>query len=72
MFIKDHLISEIEQTDNSTILVELFEILRLLKQHSEKLEPHPVLALVGCLSDDEANSMRKTINAEFNHIEGEW
>jgi len=67
--VKQQLISEIENTNNITVLVKLFEILQLMKQPPQQ---HPLLSLVGCIDDVEAETMRNTISQEFSKIEGEW
>ena len=36
MFVKPQLISEIERTENLTVIVQLFEILQLIKQNTER------------------------------------
>jgi len=67
--VKQQLISEIENTENLTILVKLFEILQLMKQSPQH---HPLLSLVGCIDDIEAKTMKNIISQEFSKIEGEW
>jgi hypothetical protein len=74
MMVKQQLIAEIEAIDNPTTLSQLFEILQLVKQNIQ-IQPkqnNPVMQFAGCLDDEDAQSMRTTIDNEFNKIEGEW
>jgi len=64
--VKQQLISEIENTDNLTVLVKLFEILQLIKHPSQQ---HPLLSLVDCIDNIEAETMRNSIAKEFNKKE---
>ena len=72
MFIKQQLISEIERTENLTVIVQLFEILQLIKQNTDKPNLPPIWQLIGSLDDTEAQAMHQILTKEFSHIEGEW
>jgi hypothetical protein len=74
MMVKQQLIAEIEGIDNPTTLSQLFEILQLVKQNiqTQPKQKNPVMQFAGCLDDDDALTMRTTIDNEFNKIEGEW
>lgn len=67
--VKQQLISEIENIENLTVLVKLFEILQLMKQPPQQ---HPLLSLVCCIDDVESKTMKNLISQEFSKIEGEW
>ena len=71
MTVKAQLIAEIEEIDNPIALVQIFEIMQLIKQNITK--NNTLLSkFSGCLSDDYAQDMRSIVNNEFNAIEGEW
>ena len=71
MNVKAQLIAEIEEIDNPIALVQIFEIMQLIKQNITK--NNTLLSkFSGCLSDDDAQDMRSIVNNEFNAIEGEW
>ncbi|MEQ1637702.1 MAG: hypothetical protein ABL903_13535 [Methylococcales bacterium] len=71
MTVKQQLIAEIEEIDNPITLVQLFEIMQLIKQNTGK---HNMLIsrFAGCLNDADAQEMRGIVANEFNKIEGEW
>ncbi len=71
MTVKQQLIAEIEEIDNPIALVQLFEIMQLLKQNIAK-NNHFLSRFAGCLNDADAQDMRNIISHEFNKIEGEW
>ena len=71
MTVKAQLIAEIEDIDNPIALVQIFEIMQLIKQNITK--NNTLLSkFAGCLSDEDAQDMRSIVNNEFNAIEGEW
>lgn len=72
--VKEQLISEIQGVANLTALVQLFEFWQLLKKHvsTPPSLSMSIFALAGTLDDAEADAMRQLIQAEFQHIEGEW
>jgi hypothetical protein len=71
MTVKEQLIAEIEDIDNPITLVQLFEIMQLIKQNITK--NNTLLSrFAGCLSDEDAQEMRNIVSNEFNTIEGEW
>jgi len=70
--VKEQLISEIQGVANPTALVQLFEFWQLLKKPVSTTPPMSIFALAGTLDDAEADAMRQTIQAEFQHLEGEW
>jgi hypothetical protein len=71
MTIKEQLIAEIEAIDNPITLVQLFEIMQLIKQNITK-NNNFLSQFAGCLNDADAQDMRNIISHEFNNIEGEW
>ena len=71
MTLKQQLIAEIEATDDQQILRQLFEFLQITKE-TESPDGHWLLEFVGCIDDEEAEQMKKLIDREFGHIEGEW
>ena len=73
MSVKQQLIAEIEAIDNPIALVQLFEIMQLIKQNPTKNRSNTLLSrFAGCLDNADAQDMRNIINNEFNKIEGEW
>lgn len=70
--VKEQLISEIQGVANLTALVQLFEFWQLLKKHVSTTPSLSIFALAGTLDDTEADAMRQLIQAEFQHLEGEW
>lgn len=73
MTVKQQLIAEIEGIDNPVALVQLFEIIQLVKQNITKTQSNHLLSqFAGCLNDSDAQEMRNIITNEFNKIEGEW
>ena len=73
MKIKQQVIAEIEDIDNPITLVQLFEIIQLIKQNMVKNQTnHLLYQFAGCLNDTDAQNMRDIITHEFNKIEGEW
>lgn len=73
MTVKQQLIAEIQGIDNSIALVQLFEIMQLIKKNIASPQPNNVFSrFSGCLNDADAQDMRNIINTEFNKIEGEW
>jgi hypothetical protein len=73
MTVKQQLIAEIEGIDNPIALVQLFEIIQLVKQNLSKTKSNSLLLqFAGCLDDADAQDMRHIIANEFNKIEGEW
>jgi hypothetical protein len=73
MTVKQQLIAEIEDIDNPVALVQLFEIMQLIKQNISNLKGNQVISqFAGCLDDADAQDMRDIISNEFNKIEGEW
>jgi len=73
MTVKQQLIAEIEDIDNPVALVQLFEIIQLVKQNMTKTKSNHLLSqFAGCLNDSDAQEMRNIITNEFNKLEGEW
>jgi hypothetical protein len=73
MTIKQQVIEEIEEIDNPVALVQLFELIQMIKQNQATNRGNRVLLqFAGCIDDAEAQAMRKIIANEFNNIEGEW
>ncbi|MCX7098390.1 MAG: hypothetical protein NTV43_10870 [Methylococcales bacterium] len=71
MTVKQQLIAEIEEIDNPITLVQLFEIMQLIKQNAGKRNTL-ISRFAGCLNDADAQEMRGIVDNEFNKIEGEW
>lgn len=71
MTVKEQLIAEIEDIDNPITLVQLFEIMQLIKQNIPK-NNNVLSKFSGCLNDEDAQELRNIISNEFNTIEGEW
>lgn len=71
MAVKQQLIAEIEEIDNPIALVQLFEMMQLLKQNIAK-NSKVLSRFAGCLNDADAQEMKNIISNEFNKIEGEW
>lgn len=72
MIVKQQLIAEINNIDNSAVLIQLFEFMKLVKQNTIHNKNVSLLQFAGCLDDAQAKAMRDVITSEFNHIEGEW
>lgn len=72
MTVKQQLIAEIEDIDNPIALVQLFELMQLIKHNIRHTSNQVIAQFSGCIDDTEAQEMRSIINQEFSHIEGEW
>lgn len=72
MTVKQQLIAEIEDIDNPIALVQLFELMQLIKQNIRHKSNQVIAQFAGCLDDDSAEEMHSIINQEFSQIEGEW
>jgi hypothetical protein len=71
--VKQQLIAEIESIDNPVALVQLVEIIQLVKQNMTKTKSnHLLFQFAGCLNDSDAQEMRNIITNEFNKIKGKW
>ncbi|MGZ8191058.1 MAG: hypothetical protein ACXWTS_07480 [Methylococcaceae bacterium] len=69
MTVKQQLIAKIEDINNPVALVQLFEIIHLIKQNSTKTKTNSLfLQFAGCLDDTDAQDMRNIITNEFNKI----
>ncbi len=74
MTIKEQLIQEIYTFNNTTLLLQIFDFIELLKHNTPQTSQknNPVVEFAGCLSDEEANFMQDLNQKEFNQTEGEW
>ena len=73
MTVKQQIIAEIEDSDNPITLVQIFEIMQLVKQNLDTPQHNTVISqYAGCLDDNDAQEMQNIIAREFSHIEGEW
>jgi hypothetical protein len=74
MFLKQHIIKDIENIENTQLLNQVYEYLQIVKQSEKQLHPNinNVLKFVGLLTDAQAKKISDTVNKEFNQIEGEW
>ena len=80
MTVKQQLIAGIKQIDNPLALVQLFEMMQLMRE-MVRITPAPqtnhnaikiLEKFSGCLNDVDANEMKSIIHQEFNQIEGAW
>jgi hypothetical protein len=74
MTIKERLILDLKEIGNPKLLYQVFDFLSLLKRNIEHSEGNlpAVLACAGTLPDHDAVDITKTVNEEFNSIEGDW
>jgi hypothetical protein len=74
MFLKQHIIKDIENIENTQLLNQVYEYLQIVKQSEKQLQPNinNVLKFAGLLTDAQAKKISDTVNKEFNQIEGEW
>ena len=71
--VKRQLITDIQNIDNAVALMQLFEFMKLVKQNVKPIKSNPSwLDFAGCMSDEQANDMRKIIEREFNNIDSEF
>lgn len=68
MTVKQQLIAEIEDIDNPVALVQLFELMQLIKQNIRHKSNQVIAQFAGCLEDNDAQEMHSIINREFSHI----
>jgi hypothetical protein len=66
--IKQRLIDEIQNEENTIEIVQLFELWQQLKK---SFSYSPIDLFAGSL-DDDAEKIRQAIKSEFQNIEGEW
>lgn len=73
MSLKDHILKDLNSIHNPQLLHQCFEYIQTIKK-LEKSAPNKtkVLQFAGLLTDKQAADIRKSINENFNSIEGEW
>jgi phosphopantetheine adenylyltransferase len=74
MFLKQHIIKDIENIENTQLLNQVYEYLQIVKQSEKQLQPNinSVLKFAGLITNTQAKKISSTIQKEFNQIEGEW
>ncbi len=74
MILREQIIKEVNAIADLQLLNQLFEYVQVIKRTENKVTPNRerVLQLAGSITNEEAEEVRKTINDEFNQIEGEW
>ncbi len=73
MSLKDHILKDLNAIQNPLLLHQCFEYIQNIKK-LENAAPNKdkVLQFAGLLSDKQAVAITKSVNENFNSIEGEW
>ncbi len=71
MNIRNHIINDINALDSDRLL-QAFHFLDNLKKEKNQSNQFIWKKFVAIIGDNEAKEMKKTINQEFNNIEGDW
>jgi hypothetical protein len=75
MTVREKILADLQQITNPDMLNQILEFLRLITRgtvEQSKSNKELVLGFAGCLTNEEAESMKKLVEEEFNQIEGEW
>ncbi len=67
MFLKQHIIKDIENIENTQLLNQVYEYLQIVKQSEKQLQPNinSVLKFAGILTNTQAKKISDSINKEF-------
>ena len=74
MTIKEKIFLDLKDIVHPKILYQILDFITLLKRNTNKLKGNcqNALSLAGSLSNQDSEEIQKTIDTEFNTIEGEW
>jgi hypothetical protein len=75
MTTKDKILSDLKGISDPVILNLILEFMQIIIPNSSKTSggnSNTVLAFAGTLDNESALEINRTINEEFNNIEGEW
>ena len=74
MTIRERLVQDINHIQNPVLLNQILEFVHLVSRRTKpkKGNIHRLLKHAGALADEDAQEIRKIVDEEFNHIEGDW
>lgn len=73
MSLKESIVKDLQAIQNPQLLHQFYEYIQTIKKTKHtQTNREKVLQFAGLLSDKQANAIKKSIDENFNTIEGEW